>query len=629
MAMTMTFLGAAGTVTGSKYLVEIGERRILVDAGMFQGDKEWQQVNWEPFPVPPSSIKEIVLTHAHADHIAFLPALVKEGFRGPVWCTEATRRLAEIILMDAGHLQEREAQNALEGGYSKHNPPLPLYTVADVEQTIPLFKTVPFDTDVDLGGGVAARWTRAGHILGSASVTLAVDGSSVLFSGDLGRHDHPVLRPRDTPPGAPFVLIESTYGDREHPDPDGLPHEAMAEAIRRTIQRGGSVLVPAFAIDRTEIVLRALVEMRDAGRIPADVPIYVNSPMAVAGLQVYREAEAKGELREDNDPAEFFNLPHLSEVTDAEESKRLNRPDRPSIVISSSGMANGGRVLHHLEAMLPDAKNTVIFTGYQGVGTRGRTLLEGATEMKFRGRFVPVKAEIVRDGEFSVHADASDLIDWLRELSPKPETVFCTHGEEGSAEALAAKIRAELDLPVVVPRYKEKVLLDPRGTWQELGALTQPTDQAPTATPARPTSAEPDGGEVYEPGGPGGSLPTRGRSTVPATAAPAATPTTGAPVTTTAPATRTGGDTHADDMDQVQVILDTALGQVAFLPEGKQQEVSELLHSAVELAGAQTPDLASLRTAVNLALYAAAGAVETPGGQSIVALLAHVPKILG
>jgi metallo-beta-lactamase family protein len=435
-------------------------------------------------------------------------------------------------------------------------------------------------------------------------VTLSTPEGSVLFSGDLGRIDHPVLRPRGTPPGSPYVLIESTYGDREHPDPKGLEHEAMADAVRRTIARGGSVLVPAFAVDRTEIVLKALTELREAGRIPHDVPIFVNSPMAVAALAVYREAEGRGELRDDIQPEDFFNLPNLREITDAEDSKRLNHPDHPSIIISSSGMATGGRVLHHLEAMLPDARNCVIFTGYQGVGTRGRSLLEGMKQMKFRGRYVPVKAEIVSDGEFSVHADASDLIDWLRDLSPQPETVFVTHGEEGSSDAFAAKIRDELHLTVVVPRYKEKVALTPHGTWAPLspvsGAVAEPAVPEPAVPePAVPAPA-PTPRPVPHPPSPGAKFPVQ--KVV---------------------------DAHADDIDEIAVILETSIGQVPFLPEEKQAEVSELLHEVLALVRGSSPDLGAVRVGVNLALYAAAGAVETPGGQSIVALLAHVPKVLG
>lgn len=348
-ADSLTFLGAARTVTGSRYLLDLDGRRLLVDAGMFQGEKQWRLRNWADFPVPPDTIGDIVLTHAHMDHCGYLPALVARGFSGAVWCTPGTRDLAAIVLRDAGFLAEREARDAAAGGWSKHTPPLPLYSGADVERTLPLLRPVEFDTDADLGDGVSVRFTRAGHILGSASVTVRTRHTSVLFSGDLGRHDHPVLRPRDTPPGAPFVVVESTYGDREHPEPRNLPHEALADAIRRTVQRGGSVLVPAFAIDRTEVVLRTLAELRAEGRIPS-VPIYVNSPMATAALEVYRRAS--GELRPDIDIGEFTRMDNVHLVGSAEESMALTtgRHRGPSIVISSSGMVNGGRVLHHLRA---------------------------------------------------------------------------------------------------------------------------------------------------------------------------------------------------------------------------------------------------------------------------------------
>ena len=587
--ITLTFLGGAGTVTGSKHLLTVGTRKVLVDAGMFQGEKKWRELNWAEFPVNPRQLDAVVLTHAHMDHCGYLPALVSRGFAGPVWCTEATARLAEIVLMDAGHLQEREAQYAAEGGYSKHETPLPLYTVADVERTLPLLRAVPYDTDLDLGDELVLRLTRAGHILGSASVTLRHRDVSVLVSGDLGRHDHPLLESRDVPPGAGYVLVESTYGDREHPDPEGRPHELLADVVRRTIGRGGSVLIPAFAVDRTPVVLRALAQLRREGRIP-DVPIFVNSPMAVAALAVYKDAARTGGLRPDLQLDEFMDLPNLREVTDAEESKRLNRPERPCIIVSSSGMATGGRVLHHLEHLLPNPRNAVVFTGYQGVGTRGRTLLEGATEMKFRGRFVPVKAEVVQDSEFSVHADGSDLIDWLASLSPPPRTVFCVHGEADSAAGLAARITRELGLTAVVPRYREVVTLAP---------LTGLPATSPVAPPA-------------------------------GTPRPASSPSPSAGATTAVPPPERPGDrlpasARRGSSDQVRVILATALGQVPFLPAERQTAVTVALQRAIALAGGEA---GPLREAVNDALYAAAEAVETPGGQSIVALLAHVPKLL-
>ena len=598
--ITLTFLGGAGSVTGSKHLLTIGSRRVLVDAGMFQGEKRWRELNWAEFPVPPAALDAVVLTHAHMDHCGYLPALVAHGFTGPVWCTEATARLAEIVMMDAGHLQEREAQYAAEGGYSKHETPLPLYTVADVERTVPLLRAVPYDTDLDLGGGLVLRLTRAGHILGSASVTLRHGDVSLLVSGDLGRHDHPLLESREEPPGAGYVLVESTYGDREHPDPDGRPHEILADAVRRTIGRGGTVLIPAFAVDRTPVVLKALSQLRREGRIP-DVPIFVNSPMAVAALAVYRDAARTGGLRPDLHLDEFLDLPNLREVTDAEESKRLNRPERPCIIVSSSGMATGGRVLHHLEHLLPDRRNAVVFTGYQGVGTRGRTLLDGATEMKFRGRFVPVKAEIIQDSEFSVHADGSDLIDWLAGLTPPPRTVFCVHGEQDSAAALAARIQRELGLTAVVPRYREVVTLTP---------LTGLPPVAPVPPPSAPPVAAARSGPAATPAPASRPTPEQTR------------PGDRLPATASVPA----ASTHADDTEQVRIILVTALGQVPFLPAEKQTPVSVALQRAVALTGG---DRGPLLDAVNQALYAAAEAVETPGGQSIVALLAHVPKVLG
>lgn len=459
---TLTFLGAAGTVTGSKFLLNLGERRVLVDAGMFQGEKKWRLKNWEDFPVRPSSIGDVILTHAHMDHAGYLPALVRQGFRGTVWMTEATRPLVEIVLRDAAHIQENEAEEANEGGYSKHKPALPLYTTEDVERTLPLMRTVPFDQSIDLGDGITAEWARSGHILGSASVVVRYGTAGVLFSGDLGRHDHPVLKPRDTtPPPAPFVVMESTYGDREHPEPDGPEHEPMADAIRRTIARGGSVLIPAFAIDRTELVLKMLTSMRREGRIP-EVPVVVNSPMALKALDAYRSLT--DELRPDVGLEDFADIPQLREARTKEESMELTDPAKPigpSIIVSSSGMGTGGRVVHHLAAMLPDKRNTVILTGYQAVGTRGRQLVDGEKQLKMFGRYVPVRAEIVQDKEFSVHGDASDLIDWVATVTPRPQTVFLVHGEDDSAAALAKRIEAELGLTVVVPRHQEVVSLVP------------------------------------------------------------------------------------------------------------------------------------------------------------------------
>ena len=456
---TLTFLGAAGTVTGSKFLVQSGDRAILIEAGMFQGEKELRDLNWAEFPVPPKRITDVLITHAHMDHVGYLPVLVRQGFAGTVWATPATIRLSEIVLRDAGYLNERDAEHANDRGYSRHTPALPLYDSADVERTLPLFSPIDYDTELDLGEDIVARYVRAGHILGSASIHLRVGGRSILVSGDVGRHDHPVLRSRDTPPGATTVLIESTYGDREHPEPEGPGHEALADLIRRTVKRGGSVLVPAFAVDRTEVVLKTLTEMQADGRIP-QVPIFVNSPMALAALAVYRDPAFRDELRPDLDPEHFVDLPNLREVHTTEESMKLNTPKVPCLIISSSGMATGGRVLHHLEHMLPDHRHAVVLVGYQAVGTRGRALIEGVGQLKMHGRYVPVRAEVMQDNEFSVHGDRSDLLDWLAALTPPPTTVFTVHGNADVAASFGRRISEQLGCLSIVPTLGETVRID-------------------------------------------------------------------------------------------------------------------------------------------------------------------------
>lgn len=456
---TLTFLGAAGTVTGSKYLITLDDRRILVDAGMFQGQKQWRLKNRDEFPVDPATITDILLTHAHTDHVAYIPALVKQGFRGPIWATEASIRLAEIVLRDSGKLQEQSVNDAVRGGYSKHAKPEAIYTTEDVEATLPLFRPVEWDTNYDIDG-IWARWTRTAHILGSASIHVEFGNRSVLFSGDLGRHDHPILKSRDTPPGADIVVIESTYGDREHPEPE-IPHEDFAAVIRRAVERGGQVVVPAFAIDRTETVLHALVQMRREGRIP-EVPVVVDGPMSLAAMAVYAD-ESLGELRDDITVADFTDL-NLSATRSSRESKALNKRTDSMIIVSSSGMAEGGRVLYHLQRLLPDPRNAVVLTGYQAEGTRGRALETGERQVKINGRYVKVSAEIVRDNEFSVHGDASDLMDWLKALDTEPEEVFVTHGEPGVARHFAERISDDLGWVAVAPKHGEVVtLLGPDG----------------------------------------------------------------------------------------------------------------------------------------------------------------------
>ena len=454
---TLTFLGGAGTVTGSRFLVETATSRVLVDAGLYQGLAELRRRNWDPFPVDPSTIGDVLVTHAHLDHTGYLPRLVRDGFRGRIVCTPETAELATIVLRDSAHLQEEDAAYANAMGFSKHRPALPLYDGEDVERTLPLLAPTSYGEPVALHGGPKAVLLPAGHILGSAIVSLEADGHRVVFSGDLGRPHHPLLAPRHAPPAADTLLVESTYGDRTHPDPDpGL----LAEAVRRTVKRGGTVLVPAFAVDRTELVLMELARLTRAGEIPK-VPVFVDSPMALAALAVYRRALARdgaGTRRQRGpDP---FDPGDLRVVRDPEESRDLNEPPYPCIVISASGMGSGGRVVHHLRHQLPNPRNTVVLTGYQAEGTRGRRLLDGAREVKIHGRYVPVHAEIVSVEDFSVHSDADETLDWLRRAAAPPTTTYVVHGEQHAAAGLARRITDELGWTATVPTLGERVLLD-------------------------------------------------------------------------------------------------------------------------------------------------------------------------
>ena len=460
-ACTLTFLGGAGTVTGSKTLVELDGRRTMVDCGLFQGARDLRRRNWQPLPLDAASISDVLITHAHLDHCGYLPALVRQGFHRRVRATTSTAALARIVLLDSAHLLEEDARYAREHHYSKHAEPVPLYDQADVEAALRLVEPVEHGDAMALDGGTTAVFRRAGHVLGSSTLHLDVPGAqtSVLFSGDLGRERHPLLRPPEAPTGARFVVIESTYGGRQH---DDSQLDRLADAVRRTVARGGSVVVPAFAVDRTEIVLHALRELTAAGQVPG-LPVYVDSPMALRALALYRAAVARGdpevrpELSRSGDP---FDPGHLVELRTVEQSKSVNAPTWPCVIVSASGMATGGRVLHHLEHLLPDERNTVLLVGYQAVGTRARDLAEGARSVKLHGRYVPVRAEVVNLPGFSVHADADELVGWLARLPAAPEACFVVHGEPDASAALARRIEAELDWLAVVPRLGERIRVD-------------------------------------------------------------------------------------------------------------------------------------------------------------------------
>jgi metallo-beta-lactamase family protein len=464
-APVLRFLGATGTVTGSRFLIDTARARVLVDCGLFQGLKELRLRNWQGWPVEPDSIDAVVLTHAHIDHSGYVPALARAGFRGRIFVTAGTDALCRIVLPDSGHVQEEDAAYANRAGYSKHAPALPLYTQSDAERALEQLAVIPFESAVDVAPGIRATFRPAGHILGAASVTLDLDGSdtrvrTVTFSGDLGRPLHPLLCAPAPPAASDIIVIESTYGDRRHEDAASM--QRFEEALRRTAARGGVTVIPSFAVDRTEVILFHLRRLIHAGRVPA-VPVFVDSPMALAALAVYRGAIASGSpevqaaLRDADDP---FDCGGLHEAHTLEQSKAINERSGPLAIISASGMATGGRVLHHLLKRLPDERNTVILPGYQAEGTRGRTLLEGASAIKLLGRYVAARAEVVHVPAFSVHADQAELLDWLRAAPRPPEIVYIVHGEPAASTALQRAIASELRWTAVVPRYREAVRLD-------------------------------------------------------------------------------------------------------------------------------------------------------------------------
>lgn len=462
-APVLTFLGAAGTVTGSRFLVDTPGARVLVDAGLFQGLKRLRLRNWERFPADPASIDAVVVSHAHVDHVGYLPALVRDGFTGAVCATAGTTALAGIVLPDAGHLQEEEAEYANRKGFSKHRPALPLYTEADAYRSLDAFRAQPFETDVEIAPGVHVMLQPAGHILGSATVTMRLadfGNRRIVFSGDLGRPHHPILQPPAPIGRADVVVMESTYGDRLHDDANAI--ERFGDAIRRTVGRGGTVLIPAFAVDRTEVILYRLRELRTAGSIP-DIPIFVDSPMALAALAVYRDAIERGDP--DIDPeltnlADAFDAGDVTEIYDVERSKALANLRTPSIIVSASGMATGGRVVHHLQRLLPDHRNTILLVGFQAPGTRGRLLADGVTDIKMLGRYVRARAEIVDLGAFSVHADQHELVAWVETADPTPEAVYLVHGEAAPLAALRAFMERRDGWNPVIARDGERVRLD-------------------------------------------------------------------------------------------------------------------------------------------------------------------------
>jgi metallo-beta-lactamase family protein len=449
----LSFLGAVDTVTGSRYLVEAPRGRVLVDCGLFQGPKKLRERNWAPLPFDAAKLDAVVLTHAHIDHAGFLPRLCNAGFQGPVYCTRGTRDLLRLLLPDAGHLQEEEAAHANKWGYARHDPALPLFTEAEGERSLSQLEVIDFHAPFHPIPEVTTTFRRAGHILGSSTVALGVDGARITFSGDVGRPHDPLMRPPEPLTETDYLVIESTYGDRRHP-PEGLL-ETLAQLVNQTVARRGVLVVPAFAVGRAQHLLYLLAKLRAEQRIP-ECPVFLDSPMAINATALYQEHVDDHVLTAPECVATFGIAQY---ARTADDSKRIDRTSGPMIIISASGMCTGGRVLHHLQRFLPDERSAVLFVGYQAAGTRGRALIDGASELKLHGQYVTVRARIVALEGLSAHADYAELIDWLRASRISPQHVFVTHGEPSSADAFRRRLRDAFGWNVRVPDPGETVAL--------------------------------------------------------------------------------------------------------------------------------------------------------------------------
>jgi metallo-beta-lactamase family protein len=447
----LQFLGANATVTGSRYLVQAGTARVLVDCGLFQGYKTLRLRNWAPFPVDPASIDAVLLTHAHLDHSGYLPRLVKAGFAGRAWCTQATRSLCAIMLPDAGRLQEEEAGYANRKGSSRHHPAEPLYDEGDALQCLQRIDGVAFDQAFEPVPGLSATWRRQGHILGAAALTLQFGATRITFSGDIGRPHDPVMLPPAPLAESDWVVTESTYGNRRHP-PTDLRQELLL-VLQRVIARQGVVIIPAFAVGRAQMLLHVIAQLRAAGEL-ADIPVYLNSPMASEVSAVYRQYPELHRL----DAGELAAMQSLTRVVNSvEDSKALNQRKGPMIIVSASGMLTGGRVLHHLLAFGGDPRNAIVLCGYQAGGTRGATLAAGGRNLRVYGQDLDIRAEVVQLAAASAHADSDEMLAWLRTTPKPPRGVFVTHGEADAADAFRLRIQRELGWPAHVPDYLERV----------------------------------------------------------------------------------------------------------------------------------------------------------------------------
>ena len=461
---TLTFFGAAGTVTGSRFLLNLAGKNYLIDCGLFQGTKDNRLRNWEAFPVPPSEVERVFLTHAHIDHAGYLPRFCHEGFTGAINCTYPTADLCDILLKDSAHLQEEDAYWANKKGFSRHTPALPLYTLEDAMAVLSAFAPVYYGEDIPLGEGVRAKFKDAGHLLGSAFVDIKTthgrNAKRLLFSGDLGRPADTILRDPVQVFDVDYLVLESTYGDRLHDK--AAPTAELARIIRESVDRGGVLVIPAFAVGRTQTILYAIRELEERGEIPA-LPIYVDSPMAIDATAIFKRRLADQNLKTRIlrlQGKESLRPRHVQFCDTREKSKAINKVNARAIIISSSGMATGGRILHHLAQRLPEPANTVLFVGYQAEGTRGRAMLEGSPTVKVHGVQIPVRAHLERIAGFSGHANYQEILAWLLGFNKPPRLTFVVHGEPAASAALAEKIKSHFGWETVIPGYGKSFELD-------------------------------------------------------------------------------------------------------------------------------------------------------------------------
>lgn len=463
MTVTLKFLGAAGTVTGSRYLLSINDRKILIDCGLFQGLKELRLRNWDDFPLHASEIETVIITHAHIDHTGYLPRLVRQGFRGKIICTHATSDLMHIMLKDAARLQEEEAAFAFKKGYSRHSKPEPLFNLEDAESVFPLVHSFPMNKAVSLEKDLSVRFLNSGHILGASTVELSVTSregkKKIVFSGDIGRYEDPIMHPPAAVEEADILVVESTYGDRANPMEK--VEDDLQKVINDSLHLSGPVVIPAFAVGRTQSLIYYIQKLIDQKKIPP-LSIYIDSPMAISVTNLYEQHPDDHRIEVLHDQGQkisLFDASNIHYCNSAESSKALNDLRKPCIIISASGMATGGRILHHLFHRLPDPSTTFLFAGYQAAGTRGRDIIEGRESIKIFGQYIPVRARVKVVNGLSAHADQYELFRWLSTIKNKPKKVFVTHGEPASAKTFSEEIIKKFNWQVFVPEYLESFVL--------------------------------------------------------------------------------------------------------------------------------------------------------------------------